>query len=75
MSYRNATGEVTTVNPVEQRRLLRNSRCLLAGSDSLIHSIAVQTDNLSSKLLTKSHQMHYYPASRTSLSDTITPCR
>ena len=37
----------------------------------LIHSIAVQTDNLSSKLLTKTHK----PASRTSFSDSITSCR
>jgi len=36
---------------------------------ALIHSIAVQTDNLSSKLLTKTHQMHH-PVSRTSFSDT-----
>jgi len=31
---------------------------------ALIHSIAVQTNNLSSKFLTKTHQMHY-PAWRT----------
>jgi len=41
---------------------------------ALIHSIAVQTDNLSSKLLTNTHQMHH-PASRTSFSDTIMSCR
>jgi len=41
---------------------------------ALIHSIAVQTDNLSSNLLEKTHQMHH-PASRTSFSDTITSCR
>jgi len=41
---------------------------------ALIHSIAVQTDNLCSKLLTKTHQMHH-PASKTSFSDTITSCR
>jgi len=41
---------------------------------ALVHSIAVQTDNLSSKLLTKTHQMHH-PASRTTFSDTITSCR
>ena len=41
---------------------------------ALIHSIAVQTDNLSSTLLTKTHEMHY-PGSRTSFSDTITSCR
>jgi len=39
---------------------------------ALIHSIAVQTANLSSKLLTKTH---HHPASRTSFSDTITSCR
>jgi len=38
---------------------------------ALIHSISVHTDNLSSKLLTKTHQMHH-PASRTPFSDTIT---
>jgi len=38
---------------------------------ALIHSIAVQTYNLSSKLLTKTHQMHH-PASGTSFSGTIT---
>jgi len=36
--------------------------------------LAVQTDNLSSKLPTKIHQLHY-PASRKSFSATITPCR
>jgi len=41
---------------------------------ALIHPIAVRTDNLSSKLLTKTPQMHH-PASRTSFSDTITSCR
>jgi len=41
---------------------------------ALIHSIAVQTNNLSSKLLTQAHQLHN-PASRTSFSDTITSCR
>jgi len=41
---------------------------------ALIHSIAVQTGNLSSKLLTKTHQMHH-PASRTSFSNTIMSCR
>jgi len=41
---------------------------------ALIHSIAVQTNNLSSKFLTKKHQMHY-PAWRTSFPDTITSCR
>jgi len=34
----------------------------------------VQPDNLSSKLTTKTHQLHY-PASRTSFSDNITSCR
>jgi len=38
---------------------------------ALIRSTAVPTDYLSSKLLTKTHQM-YHPASRTSFSDTIT---
>jgi len=39
---------------------------------ALIHFIAVQTYNLSSKLLTKTHQdQMYYPASRTSFSNTI----
>jgi len=38
---------------------------------ALIYSIAVQTDDLSSRLLTKTHQMHH-PASRTSFSGTIT---
>ena len=37
---------------------------------ALIHSIAVQTNNLISKLPTKTHQMHH-PASRASFSDTI----
>jgi len=41
---------------------------------ALIYYIAVQTDNLSSKLLTKTHQMQY-PASRTSFCDTIMSCR
>jgi len=41
---------------------------------ALIHSIAVKTDNLSSNLPAKTHQMHHH-ASRTSLSDTITSCR
>jgi len=41
---------------------------------ALRHSTAVQTDNLSSKVLMKAHQMHL-PASRTSFSDTITSCR
>jgi len=36
--------------------------------------LAVQTDNLSSKLPTKIHQLHY-PASGKSFSDTITSCR
>jgi len=36
--------------------------------------LAVQTDNLGSKLSTKIHQLHY-PASRTSFSSTITSCR
>jgi len=41
---------------------------------ALIHSTAVQTDNPSSKLPTKTNQMHH-PASRTSFSDTITSWR
>jgi len=41
---------------------------------ALIHSIAVQTNNLISKLPTKTQQMHH-PASRTSFSDTIMSCR
>jgi len=41
---------------------------------ALIHSIAVRTDNLSSNLLTKTHQMHR-PAPRTSFYDTIGSCR
>jgi len=41
---------------------------------ALLHSIAVHTDYLSSKLLTKTHQMHHL-ASRNSFSDTITSCR
>jgi len=36
--------------------------------------LAVKTFNLSSKLPTKIHQLHY-PASRTSFSGTITSCR
>jgi len=36
--------------------------------------LAVLTDNLSSKLPTQTHQLHY-PASKTSFSDTITSCR
>jgi len=36
---------------------------------ALIYSIAVQTDNLSSKLPTKTHQMHH-SASNMSFSDT-----
>jgi len=36
--------------------------------------LTVETYNLSSKLLTKIHQLHY-PASRTSFSGTITSCR
>jgi len=39
-----------------------------------IHTIAIHTDNLSSKLLTKTHQMHH-PVSRTSFADTIASCR
>ena len=35
---------------------------------------ASKTDNLSSKLPTQTHQLHY-PASRTSFPDTITSCR
>jgi len=53
---------------VEQRRLLRNSRCLWCTL------LAVQTDNLSLRLPTQTHQLHY-PASITSFSDAITPCR
>jgi len=41
---------------------------------ALIHCVAVQTDNLSSKLPAKTHQLHH-PAARTSFSDTITSCR
>jgi len=40
----------------------------------LIQSLAVQTNNLISKLPAKTHHMHH-PASRTSFSDTITSCR
>jgi len=40
---------------------------------AMIHSIVVYVDNLSSKLLTKTHQMHR-SASSTSFSDTITSC-
>jgi len=36
--------------------------------------LAVETYNLSSKLPTKMHQLHY-PVSRTSFSGTITSCR
>jgi len=36
--------------------------------------LAVETYNLSSKLRTKMHQVHY-PTSRTSFSGTITSCR
>jgi len=36
--------------------------------------LTVETYNLSSKLPTKIHQLHY-PASRTSFSGTITSCR
>jgi len=35
--------------------------------------LAVQTDNLSSKLPTQTHQLHY-PVSRTGFFDTITSC-
>jgi len=38
---------------------------------ALIHSIAIQIDNLNSKSLTKTQQMHH-PTSKTSFSDTIT---
>jgi len=41
---------------------------------ALIHSIPVQTDNSSTKLLPKTHQMHH-PASRTSFFDTISSWR
>jgi len=41
---------------------------------TLIHFMAVQTDNLSSKLPTKTHQMHHTD-SKTSFSDTIASCR
>jgi len=34
---------------------------------ALIHSIAVQIDNLSSKLLTNTHQMHHYGSSFTKI--------
>jgi len=40
----------------------------------LITLLAVETYNLNSKLHTKIHQLHY-PASRTSVSGTITSCR
>jgi len=40
----------------------------------LFTSLAVVTYNLSSKLPTKMHQLHY-PASRTSFAGTITSCR
>jgi len=52
------------------------SKPLNNGDFCAIHSTAVQTDNLSSKLLMNTHQM-YHPASRTSFSDTmtITSCR
>jgi len=36
--------------------------------------LAVQTDNLISKLPTQTHQLHYF-ASRMSFSDTVTSCR
>jgi len=52
---------------LEQRRLHENHiGCLL------FTLLAVQTDNLSSKLPTQTHQD---PTSRTSSSDTITSCR
>jgi len=56
---------------VEQWRLLRNSRSLSAGSDSLQCSSNRQSEL---KALKKTPQMHH-PASRTSFSDTITSCR
>jgi len=40
----------------------------------LFTPLAAEIDNLSSKLPTKTRQLHY-PASRTSFSDTITSCK
>jgi len=40
----------------------------------LVTLLAVETYNLSSKLPTKMHKLHY-PAARTSFSGTITSCR
>jgi len=57
---------------VKRRRLLRNSRYLSVGSDSL--HLQFKTYNLSSKLPTQAHQLHY-SASRTSFCDTITSYR
>jgi len=54
---------------VEQRRLHENHV-----GWPLFTLLAIQTDNLSSKLPTQTHQLHY-PASRTSFSYTITSCR
>jgi len=56
----------------EQRRLLWNSHCLLAGSDSLY--LQFKLTAWAQKLPMLTHQLHY-PASRTSFSDTITSCR
>jgi len=67
------TANIKHAADTEQRKLLRNSRCLPAGSDSL-YLLTVQTDNLSSKLLTQTYQLHY-PAATTSFSDTIASCR
>ena len=56
---------------VEQRRIHENH---VAYRWLLFTLLAVETYNLSSKLPTKTHQLHY-PASRTSFSGIITSCR
>jgi len=55
---------------VEHRRLLRNSHCLSASSDSVDSC----SSNGQSELVKVTHLLHY-PGSRTSFSDTLTSCR
>jgi len=56
---------------VEQRRLLRSSRSLSAGSDSLYLPFK---PTISAQSYPRTPQQHY-PASRTSFSDKITSCK
>jgi len=55
---------------VEHKRLLRNSHCLSASSDSLDSC----SSNGQSELVKVTHLLHY-PASRTPFSDTFASCR